>query len=187
MKEGLQDNILVQMLVVMLFLSAASSSEVYASTNVSSTEIITEGVDLGNPFYEEHYKAMLGVPEISKSFTGNFTGEGIPNGNLNVSADVNFIRTFRDNGTTFLHGYTQLISENGDTAGYNFNAFTNYNSDGTSQGSGAVTFNEKATGELSFLSNTIGIYKNFVDSSGNGTFPDVAVEVDNLSVRVHGL
>jgi hypothetical protein len=174
MKGGLYDNILVLMLgpaLVMLFLPAASSYEVNASTNVTSTEIITEAVDLGNPFYEEHYKAMLGVPEISnQSFTGNFTGEGILNGNLNVSADVNFIRTFRDNDTTFLHGYTQLISENGDTAGYNFNAFTNYNSDGTSQGSGAATFNEEATGELSFLSNTIGIYKNFVDSSGDGTF-----------------
>jgi hypothetical protein len=172
MKGGLYDNILVLMLgSALLFLPAASSYEVNASSNVTSTEIITEAVELGNPFYEEHYKAMLGVPEISnQSFTGNFTGEGILNGNLNVSADVNFIRTFRDNNTMFLHGYTQLVSENGDTAEYNFNAFTNYNSDGTSQGSGAATFNEEATGELSFLSNTIGIYKNFVDSSGNGTF-----------------
>ena len=107
---------------------------------------------------------------IMKEYWGNFTGEGILNGYLNVSADVNFERTFRDNNTTFLHGNAELIAENGDTAGYNFYAFTNYNSDGTSQGSGTAIFNDGATGELSFLSNTIGIYKNFVDSSGNGTF-----------------
>ena len=81
-----------------------------------------------------------------------------------------FERTFRDNDTAFLQGNAQLIAENGDSAGYNYYAFTNYNSDGTSQGSGAAIFNDGATGELSFLSNTIGIYKNFIDSSGNGTF-----------------
>ena len=113
----------------------------------------------------------MGKPELfNQSLTGNFTGEGILNGNLNVSADVNFERTFRDNNTTFLHGNAEIIAENGDTARYNFYAFTNYHSDGTSQGSGAAIFNDVATGELSFLSNTIGIYKNFVDSSGNGTF-----------------
>lgn len=174
MKGGLYDNVQVLVLgsvLMMLFLFAASSFDVNASTNATSAADIAKVGEVGNPFYEEHYMATLGVPEISnQSFTGNFTGKGILNGNLNVSAEVNFIRTFRDNDTTFLHGYTQLISENGDTAGYNFNAFTNYNSDGTSQGSGAAIFNDAATGELSFLSNTIGIYKNFVDSSGNGTF-----------------
>jgi hypothetical protein len=172
MKGGLYDNLQVLMLgSALMMLFAASFFDVNASTNDTSAVTIAKAGDLGNPFYEQHYEGTLGKPELfNQSLTGNFTGEGILNGNLNVSADVNFERTFRDNNTTFLHGNAELIAENGDTAGYNFYAFTNYNSDGTSQGSGTAIFNDGATGELSFLSNTIGIYKNFVDSSGNGTF-----------------
>lgn len=157
--------------LMMLFLFAASFFDVNASTNDTSAVSIAKAGDLGNTFYEQHYEGTLGKPELlNQSFSGNFTGEGILNGNLNVSAEVNFERTFRDNDTAFLQGDAQLIAENGDTAGYDFYAFTNYNSDGTSQGSGTAIFNDGATGELSFLSNTIGIYKNFVDSAGNGTF-----------------
>ncbi len=157
--------------LMMLFLFAASFFDLNASTNDTSAVSIAKAGDLGNPFYEQHYEATLGKPELlNQSLTGNFTGEGILNRALNVSAEVNFERTFRDNDTGFLQGNAQLIAENGDTAGYNFNAFTNYNPDGTSQGSGAAIFNDGATGELSFLNNTIGIYKNIVDGRGNGTF-----------------
>jgi hypothetical protein len=174
MKGRLYDNVQVLMLgsvLMMLFLLAASSFDVNASTNDTNAMGLAKASEVGNPFYEQHYKGTLGKPELlNQSLTGNFTGEGILNGNLNVNAEVNFERTFRDNNSAFLQGNAQLIAENGDTAGYNYYAFTNYNSDGTSQGSGAAIFNDGATGELSFLSNTIGIYKNFVDSSGNGTF-----------------
>jgi hypothetical protein len=166
MKGGFYDNMQALMLgftLMMFFLFTASSFDVIASTNDTSA--------IGNPFYEQDYKGTLGKPELlNRSLTGNFTGEGILNGNLNVNAEVNFERTFRDNDTAFLQGNAQLIAESGDTAGYNYYAFTNYNSDGTSQGTGAAIFDGRATGELSFLSNTIGIYKNFVDSNGNGTF-----------------
>lgn len=174
MKGRLYDNVQVLMLgsvLMMLFLLAASSFDVNASTNDTSAVGNAKAGEVGNPFYEQHYKGTLGKPELlNQSLTGNFTGEGILNGNLNVNAEVNFERTFRDNNSAFLQGNAQLIAENVDTAGYNYYAFTNYNSDGTSQGSGAAIFNNGATGELSFLSNTIGIYKNFVDSNGNGTF-----------------
>ena len=55
---------------------------------------------------------------------------------------------------------------------YDRNQFdlVNYNQDGTSEGRGAAVFDDGATGNLSFLSNTLAIYKNRVDSSGNGTF-----------------
>ena len=67
----------------------------------------------------QHYKANLGKPEPSnESIAGNFTGQGILNGNLNISADVNFTRTFRDNDTAFLQGDTKLVAENEDTAVY---------------------------------------------------------------------
>ena len=142
-----------------------------ATSSTTNSSSLTEVVQLGAPFYVQHYKANLGKPEPSnESIAGNFTGQGIINGNLNISAEVKFTRTFRDNNTAFLQGDTKFIAENKDTAVYSFDAITNYDQGGTSEGSGAATFDDGATGDLSFLSNSLAIYKNRVDSSGNGTF-----------------
>lgn len=139
------------------------------SSNIPSNDVT--GIQLGAPFYEEHYSVELGMPKTSnRSFTGNFTGEGILNGDLSVSAEGNVTGTLRDNDTVFLHGVAEFITENEDTAVYSFDAFTDYNPDGSSEGSGTAIFDEGTTGELSFLSNTLAVYKNRVDSSGNGTF-----------------
>ena len=72
-----------------------------------------------------------------------------------------------------LHSFKEIqssVAENEDTAMYSYDAFTNYNQDGTSEGREAAVFHYGATGDLSFLSNSLAIYKNRVDSSGNGTF-----------------
>lgn len=142
-----------------------------ASSSTDDSSRLTETAQLGAPFYVQNYKANLGRPQPSnESIAGNFTGQGILNGNLSISAEVNFTRTFRDNDTAFLQGDTKLVAENEDTAMYSYDAFTYYNQDGTSEGRGAAIFDDGATGDLSFLSNSLAIYKNRVDSSGNGTF-----------------
>ena len=162
--------VFVSTVIVMLLLSYIThEGRAISSTNNSSS--LTEAVQLGTPFYVQHYKANLDKPEVSnESIAGNFTGQGIINGNLSINAEVNFTRTFRDNDTAFLRGDTKLVAENEDTATYSYDAFTNYNQDGTSEGRGAAVFDDGATGDLSFLSNSLAIYKNRVDSSGNGTF-----------------
>jgi hypothetical protein len=142
-----------------------------ATSSTNNSNSLTQAVQLGIPFYEEHYRANLGKPEPSnESIAGNFTGHGILNGNLSISAEVNYTRTFRDGDTAFLQGGTRFVAENEDTATYSFGAFTNYDQDGTSEGSGVAIFDDGATGDLSFLGNSLAIYKNRVDSSGNGTF-----------------
>jgi hypothetical protein len=162
--------VFVSAVTVMLSL-AYISHEGRATSSTNNSNSLTKAVQLGIPFYEEHYRANLGKPEPSnESIAGNFTGHGILNGNLTISAEVNYTRTFRDNDTSFLQGDTKFVAENEDTAAYSFGAFTNYNQDGTSEGSGAAIFDDGATGDLSFLSNSLAIYKNRVDSSGNGTF-----------------
>ncbi len=57
-----------------------------------------------------------------ETIPGNLTGQGILNGNLNMSAEVNYTRTFRDNDTAFLQGDTKFVAENEDTAVYRFDA-----------------------------------------------------------------
>jgi hypothetical protein len=88
--------VLVSAITVILSLTyVAHEGRAITSTNNSS---LTEAVQLGAPFYVQHYKANLVRPEpSSESVSGNFTGQGVLNGNLNVSAEVNFTRTFRNN------------------------------------------------------------------------------------------
>jgi hypothetical protein len=162
--------VLVSTVTVVLSLTYVTL-EGRAISNTNNSSSLTEAVQLGAPFYVQNYKANLGKPQPSnESVSGNFTGQGILNGNLSISAEVNFTRTFRDNDTAFLQGDTKLLAENEDTAMYSYDAFTNYNQDGTSEGRGAAAFDDGATGDLSFLSNSLAIYKNRIDSSGNGTF-----------------
>jgi hypothetical protein len=117
-----------------------------ASSRTNDSSSLAETVQLGAPFYVQNYKANLGRPQPSnESIAGNFTGQGILNGNLSISAEVNFTRTFRDNDTAFLQGDTKLVAENEDTAIYSYDAFTNYNQDGTSEGRGAAIFDDGAT------------------------------------------
>jgi hypothetical protein len=160
--------VLVSLSVIATVLS--STNLIYAGTDPSGN-ILSKDVQLGAPFYEEHYTAELGMPAASnESFTGTFTGEGMLNGNLSVSAEGNLTGTFSDNDTVFYQGDAKFVTENEDAAVYSFDAFTNYDPDGTSEGNGIAIFDEVATGELSFLSNTLAVYKNHVDSNGNGTF-----------------
>ncbi|HZD35667.1 MAG TPA: hypothetical protein VE130_10715 [Nitrososphaeraceae archaeon] len=162
--------VFVSAIVIVLYVPTSIYDSSATSSNIPSNDV-TGIVQLGAPFYEEHYSSELGMPKTSnQSFTGNFTGEGILNGNLSVSAEGNATGTLRDNDTLFLHGDAKFVSENEDTAVYSFDAFTNYNPDGSSEGSGIAVFDERATGELSFLSNTLAIYKNRIDSNGNATF-----------------
>jgi len=63
------------------------------------------------------------------------------------------------------------MTDSSGVALYKFEAIGKYNpDDGTFESRGAAVFNDGDTGELSPLSNTIGIYKDRADSSGNGTF-----------------
>jgi hypothetical protein len=160
--------VLISVGTMMLSFTSVTNDGIATSRTLSSSNV-TETVQLGPPFYEEHYKANLGKPETLKS-SGNFTGEGILNGNLTVSAEVNYTRTFRDNDTAFLQGDTKFVTGANDTASYSYNAYTNYNPDGTSEGTGTALFSDGATGDLSFLSDTLAIYKIHVDGSSNGTF-----------------
>jgi len=63
-----------------------------------------------------------------------------------------------------------FVTDDRDVAMYSFAAIGIYNSDGTFDGRGAAVFGDGATGELSSLSNTVAIYKDRIDISGNGTF-----------------
>ncbi len=89
---------------------------------------------------------------------------------MNINAEGNSTDIFRNNETVYSQGNAKFVTDNRDVAMYSFEAIGIYNSDGTFEGRGAAVFDDGATGELSSLSNTVAIYKDRIDSSGNGTF-----------------
>ena len=163
-------------LTLILCAVALSSILIIHDTNAknSFTTLANTSVDkyiLGNPFYTEHYQDVVRKPELSNGNSiGTFTGKGIINGTLNINAEGNSTDIFRNNETVYSQGNAKFVTDNRDVAMYSFATIGIYNSDGTFEGRGAAVFDDGATGELSSLSNTVAIYKDRIDSSGNGTF-----------------
>lgn len=139
------------------------------------------------PFYVEHFKQVIEKnfneqqQSQEKSDTnrngnqtttiGSFSGNGI----LNDKIDVNVNGTAKvipiENMSVFISGKAEFTSTIGDRAPYTFQAIGHYNKDGSFNSAGAIFFNSTTTtGELSFLRNTVGIFKDIVDKDGNGTF-----------------
>ena len=141
----------------------------FATNTTQSSD--SDAIDLGNSFFVEHYQTVVEKPEATNmSLTESFTGNGVLNGTLAISIEGNATETFRNNETSYIQGTTKYVTDSGGIALYNFEAIGKYNPDCTFESRGAAVFNDGATGELSPLSNTIGIYKDRADSSGNGTF-----------------
>jgi hypothetical protein len=142
------------------------------ATNNNTASIDDEAIELGDPFFVEHYQTVAEKPGATNmSITDNFTGNGILNGTLAISIEGNATETFRNNETSYIQGTTKYETDSGGgVAFYNFEAIGKYYPDGTFESRGAAVFDDGATGELSPLSNTVGIYKDRADSNGNGTF-----------------
>jgi hypothetical protein len=141
----------------------------FATNNANSSD--SDAIDLGNPFFVEQYQTDAVKPGTTNtSLTESFTGKGVLNGTLAISIEGNATETFRNNETSYIQGTTKYVTDSGGVALYNFEAIGKYNPDGTFESRGAAVFDDGATGELSPLSNTIGIYRDRVDSNGNGTF-----------------
>jgi uncharacterized protein YqkB len=143
----------------------------HAINNTEAIGGLAETVDLGSPFYIQHYQSAVEKPQ-SENEPGNFTGEGILNGSLSVSAIGNSTETLRNNDTVYIQGNSRYFTDdNMDMATYNFQAIGNYRSDGTFESRGVAIFDDDATGKLSSLNNSVASYKDRIDTNGNGTFP----------------
>ncbi|MGH9975870.1 MAG: hypothetical protein ACRD8Z_08565 [Nitrososphaeraceae archaeon] len=142
----------------------------YAINNTEAIGGLAETVDVGIPFYIQHYQSVVEKPQ-SEDEAGNFTGEGILNGSLSVSAIGNSTETLRNNDTVYIRGNAKYFTDsNMDMATYNFDAIGNYRPDGTFESRGVAIFDDVATGKLSFLNNSVAICKDRIDTNGNGTF-----------------
>jgi hypothetical protein len=141
----------------------------YAQAVVSNK--LSKNNDLGNPFFVEHYQTELGKLNMTNNNASeSFSGKGIINDTVDITADVNVTETFRDNDTSYLQGNTKYVTDNKDIASYVFYAIANYHVGGGYDSNGIAIFDDVATGNLSSLSNSVGVYKDHVDKNGTGTF-----------------
>ena len=132
---------------------------------------ISKNNDLGNPFFVEHYQTDLGKLNMTNNNASeSFSGKGIINGTIDITADVNATETFRDNDTSYLQGNTKYVTDNNDKATYTFYAIGDYHAGGGYDSNGIAIFDDVATGNLSSLSNSVGVYKDHVDNNGTSTF-----------------
>jgi hypothetical protein len=145
----------------------------YATNSTEAIGGLAATVDLGSPFYIQQYQHDVEPPqsESEPNLYLNHTNEGIINGNLSVTQVGNTTETLRNNDTVYLQGFRNLTTDsNMDAASYNFQAIGNYSPDNSYESTGVAIFDEVATGKLSFLENSVAIYKVKVDANGNGAF-----------------
>jgi hypothetical protein len=82
----------------------------YAINNTEAIGGLAETVDLGSPFYIQHYQSVVEKPQSERE-PGNFTGEGILNRSLSVSAIGNSTETLRNNDTVYIQGNAKYFTD----------------------------------------------------------------------------
>jgi hypothetical protein len=104
-----------------------------------------------------------GTHELVATFTGYGTINGIQ---VKDTGTAYLVSQGNDSVYTFGNG-TLASKEGHGTLIYTFHSVGHYHQGGNFQYIGVI-FDSNPTGSLSFLSNTIGIYKGWYDKSGNG-------------------
>ena len=144
----------------------------FAVNDTASEGDLAETLDLGTPFYMQHYQHNVDSPdsELEPNVYVNETSPGLINGTLKVDSIGNATETLRDNNTVYLQGNYTLTTHNMDDASYNFQAIGHYGPNQTYESKGVAVFDENATGKLSFLDNAVALYKVKIDADGGGDF-----------------
>lgn len=127
-----------------------------------------------NPLYVEHFTQEIenksNVECNQNTINRYFSGKGILGGNI----DVSFNRTVKvipiENLSVYISSRAEFISTNGDIAPYIFQAIGHYKKDWSFNSADSMFFNSTTTCELSFLKNTIGLFKDVVKKDGTGLF-----------------
>jgi hypothetical protein len=126
---------------------------------------------LGNPYYVEYDKTTSQKPIL---INGTINATEVTFSGLGMAKDVNFT----DNGNALiiprggsavlLQGKDNLVSSAGDKASLNIKELGHVDANGMLKANGAAFFDANATGKFAYLANTVSIYTDEVDKSGNG-------------------
>ena len=143
--------------VVLLLIGGTGTNTILFSTAHAQT------ATLGEPYFVEKGKSTV-QKEITPNITHyTFTANGTMNGNIEVTDTGEFLSISIGNNLVFEPGRGVIATKDGsETASYDsidIGNSTNYQ--------GASIYRTNSTGVLSFLNNTMGIYKGEADENGN--------------------
>jgi hypothetical protein len=132
------------------------------ATSILFSIALAQSATLGEPFI-----VQKGAETIQREIGSNrtqytFTADGTINGNIEVTDTGQYISISKDNNQTFDQGHGVLRTKDGsEMANYTFIEVGN----GTGF-QGASVYNTNSTGKLSFLDNSVVIFKLGLDESG---------------------
>jgi hypothetical protein len=158
--------------IIILSVASLFVACLYQSPNLLAQSDNTGIIDLSQPLYSEHFK-VIGQKEVTINGTkvtqAMFSGNGTTKG-ISITSIGKGLIFSRPDGVVYIKGKADFIptpsssSSNDRQAGkatYTFQAIGNY---------GVALFNPNASGSLSFLSNTVAVYKVDMDKNGTNTF-----------------
>ena len=189
-----RSTLVIVVVAILAGLLASITSTAYTPKQIIQDVVATNGtttlssppyignITLGNPqlSYTEYYRTTSFKPVIVNGTHGievSFTGHGILNG-MNITDNGNAVITNGTGGTIFTSGDAKLVSNNGaGTLAFAFQGTGHYGTDGKLRDIGSIFQHHhqignlpiafKATGNLAFLDNMVGIYKDEIDKAGN--------------------
>jgi hypothetical protein len=160
------------MFTIIISIVSLLVSGLYQSPNLLAQSDNNKGIiDLNQPLYREHFKLISqkevtinGTKVTQAMFSGNGTAKGI-----SITSMGKGLIFPRPDGVVYLKGKADFIATRSSSsndkqtgkATYTFQAIGNY---------GIALFNANATGNLSFLSDTVAVYKVDMNSNGTNTF-----------------
>jgi hypothetical protein len=146
---------------------AALSSD---AANFTFTNTINP-LSLGNPYFVEYDKTTsqkpVAINGTTKATEITFSGHGTAK-DINFTDNGNGLIIPRGGSAVLLQGKDNLVSSGGDKASLNFMELGHVDANGMVKANGAAFYHVNATGKLAYLSNTVSIYTDEVDKSGNG-------------------
>jgi hypothetical protein len=155
-------------IAVVLLLTVGTGATTIILLNTAYAQTAT----FGEPFFVENGKTTA-QGEIGPNRTQyTYTANGTMNGNIEVTTTGDYVSVSKGNELGFDRGQAVVMTKDGsEMANYTFIEV------GPDRGSfeagnattflGAAAWNTNSTGELSFLNNTLTIYKLDQDESGN--------------------
>jgi hypothetical protein len=127
-------------------------------------------ITLGNPYFVEYDKTTSQKPVVINGTNATditFSGHGTSK-NINFTDNGNALIIPRGGSAVLLQGKDNLVSSGGDKASVNIKELGHVDANGMLKANGAAFYDANATGKFASLSNTVSIYTDEVDKSGNG-------------------
>jgi hypothetical protein len=159
--------------IVATFGMLTTSTTIQRAMGTSITTNTTLPLSLGNPYYVEYDKTTSQKAVVINGTTHatqiTFSGHGMAK-DVNITDNGKALIIPRDTkgSAVLLQGNVNLISSSGDKASLDIKELGHMDPNGAIKANGAAFFDANATGRLSYLGNTVSIYTDQVDKTGNG-------------------